>query len=371
MSFAASEGDSDENEETELLDNGLNFSADELAAIKNVQDLIKKCRNICSKLSHSTVLSDFFLNKQKELNNDKSALHLVQEVSTRWNSTYLMIARIVKVSTPLNATFRDQAYKKKLEKFALSSDETACLKDLVDVLQIFHEATEKLSGEKFATVSMILPLFNSIRSMLPNESNMRGTKALFISALRKSFDHYSSKYSIFDNQVLITAAFLDPRFKKFSRFSNEESLSYKQTAKKFIRDAANKYKLAEQINSDPITSAASAKKAKLKIFDYEDDDELDDIDAKSRTTKEINEYLKENAPNVKNVLEYWVNQAKRYSVLSNIARRIFCVQATSVSAERLFSSAGYSIWDRRNSISPWKVDKMMVINQFLKFNELD
>ena len=53
-------------------------------------------------------------------------------------------------------------------------------------------------------------------------------------------------------------------------------------------------------------------------------------------------------------------------ILSQVAKRLMCVQATSTPAKRLFSATGYTVWDRRNSLSPIKIDKMMVIHHHEK-----
>ena len=42
-----------------------------------------------------------------------------------------------------------------------------------------------------------------------------------------------------------------------------------------------------------------------------------------------------------------------------------CAQAKSTPSERLFSAAGY-VWDRRCTLKPFKVNKMMVLHQFDK-----
>lgn len=54
----------------------------------------------------------------------------------------------------------------------------------------------------------------------------------------------------------------------------------------------------------------------------------------------------------------------KYPVLEQVARRLFSYQATSVPSERLFSAAGYTVWDRRCSLDPLTVYKIMVIKQY-------
>ena len=68
-------------------------------------------------------------------------------------------------------------------------------------------------------------------------------------------------------------------------------------------------------------------------------------------------------------LEFWRKNHIKYPVLSQVVRRLFSYQATSVPSERLFSAAKYMVWDRRSSLAPEKMDKMLIIYQFLKKNK--
>jgi len=66
------------------------------------------------------------------------------------------------------------------------------------------------------------------------------------------------------------------------------------------------------------------------------------------------------------VLEFWHKYEKRFSLLSQVAKMIFCLQGTSTPSERCFSSSGYTVWDRRHFLKPRKVNKMMLLQQFDK-----
>ena len=61
--------------------------------------------------------------------------------------------------------------------------------------------------------------------------------------------------------------------------------------------------------------------------------------------------------------QFWKLNEKKFPLLSRVAKRFMCAQATSTPSERLFSAAGYNIWDRRCSLKPSKVNKMMVLHQ--------
>ncbi|RNA07165.1 zinc finger BED domain-containing 1-like [Brachionus plicatilis] len=51
-------------------------------------------------------------------------------------------------------------------------------------------------------------------------------------------------------------------------------------------------------------------------------------------------------------VEFWKQNKENFPILYQIFIRVFCTPATSVPSEQLFSYAGYSVWDRRNKISP-------------------
>ncbi len=81
-------------------------------------------------------------------------------------------------------------------------------------------------------------------------------------------------------------------------------------------------------------------------------------------TKELCEYQNIKINEAINVLEWWSKNQKLFPNLSKVVLQTFCCPATSVPSERLFSASGYTVWDRRNSLSPRKLEKIMIINQF-------
>jgi hypothetical protein len=47
---------------------------------------------------------------------------------------------------------------------------------------------------------------------------------------------------------------------------------------------------------------------------------------------------------------------KKYLLLSQVAKKILCVQEASTAFERDFSVSGYTVWDRRNALLPSRYD---------------
>ena len=93
------------------------------------------------------------------------------------------------------------------------------------------------------------------------------------------------------------------------------------------------------------------------------DDDKDEPKAKLSLSDEINEYVKEKA--TIEPLFYWSTRNKDYPLLAKLVIHLYCIQPASVSSERLFSAASYSVWERRVRLIPSNVDKIMVSQQNL------
>ncbi|XP_046684616.1 uncharacterized protein LOC124370373 [Homalodisca vitripennis] len=81
-----------------------------------------------------------------------------QHVSTRWNSTYFMLKRFVLLQEPIKATLA--LIDKDLP--VLTPVQWKMLCELILVLKPFYTVTKTVSGEKYATGSLVIPLTNSL-----------------------------------------------------------------------------------------------------------------------------------------------------------------------------------------------------------------
>jgi hypothetical protein len=79
-------------------------------------------------------------------------------VSTRWNSTFLMIERILKLGDSVTITL----VKLKSAPSFLTMDDQIVLQDVCAILRIFNLATEKISGDLYPTISLIIPLISGL-----------------------------------------------------------------------------------------------------------------------------------------------------------------------------------------------------------------
>lgn len=66
-------------------------------------------------------------------------------------------------------------------------------------------------------------------------------------------------------------------------------------------------------------------------------------------------------------LRWWEDRRYVYKHLYSLMKGRFCIPATSVPCERIFSKTGQILTDRRSSLSPSKVEKIVFLNYNLKF----
>lgn len=126
--------------------------------VQGVPELIKKVKNIVT-FSHT---SYNFANELKRVQLERGAsegtiLRLLQDVITRWNSTYLTCKRFLQMQRIVS-----EASLKFPDIVMLTSSELATLESILNLLWPFYDATVEMSSEKTTTASKIIPMVSMI-----------------------------------------------------------------------------------------------------------------------------------------------------------------------------------------------------------------
>ena len=122
------------------------------------------CRKLVAHFKHSSVKTDALLNKLKALS--KKPLKPVQDVSTRWNSVFYMLSRLLYLKVALVSLFEDDPDFAEVTSLMLTSRQWDIIKGMADVLEVIEVATNQLSGEQYPTMSLVLPLVFGLCSQL-------------------------------------------------------------------------------------------------------------------------------------------------------------------------------------------------------------
>ena len=112
------------------------------------------------------------------------------------------------------------------------------------------------------------------------------------------------------------------------------------------------------------TEVPVKKKAKfLSGFCDGDNVDVDDVRPKSDPREELERYQRERDLKISdNPLVWWKNNKQIYPLMSSLAPKYLCIQATSTSAERAFSLMGNIVTKKRSRLLPEHVNMLAYLS---------
>jgi len=134
-------------------DDSVGEESHELHDSGKIKLILKKCRVIVGFFKRSEVGNRILGEKQTQLGFTQ-LLKLKQDVRTRWNSTLIMLERLVKLKEPLTVTM----ISVKEAPSNLTPEEWVIIEDIVPLLRPFNSLTIELSAEQYPTISKVIPL---------------------------------------------------------------------------------------------------------------------------------------------------------------------------------------------------------------------
>ncbi|XP_028811065.1 zinc finger BED domain-containing protein 1-like [Denticeps clupeoides] len=158
---------------------------------------------------------------------------LVQDISTRWNSTFYMISRLLEQRWPVTATLSDSSVTKRGKMYLdLKPDQWSLLEELSTVLKPFECVTVFMSGQKYATISAIPPLVKGLlKSTQRAVFESAPLRAFQLTAVQQLQERWKRETAFSDDapNTVIFAMALDPRFRKLSKFLSPDEILPVQT----------------------------------------------------------------------------------------------------------------------------------------------
>ncbi|XP_061578913.1 E3 SUMO-protein ligase ZBED1-like [Cololabis saira] len=314
-----------------------------VAAARSLVEHFKKSELACTKLK----------DKQKQMGCKENML--VQDVATRWNSTYAMLSRLQEQRWPVTATLSDPAVTQRGKHYLtahpyyldLKPEQWTLIEELNQVLEPFESATVFLSGQQYVTLSalphLVTERWQGLLEFTPESPNI----------------------------TLLTAA-LDPRFRKLRFLVAEEVVKVQSAvqamalaAKQQVRQPTASIHGADSTAQDSPPAAHAKKTTSFLDSDSTTSDEEQDEEQEflQAVHQEVFAYFGEHPLSKKeNPLTWWEKNAARYPTLAELARSLLCIPATSTPSERLFSAAGNIVSKKRASLTPEHVDMLTFLH---------
>lgn len=328
-------------------------------AIKNTADVQKvkdKAKEIDTFFHHSVKASDKLRQLQEQ--HSQPVKKLIQDVETRWNSTYYMMERYLEQSELVTTTLCLLG----TNNMCLSNDDTMLLQRTVNSLEHFKEATKEMSAEKVTSLSKIIPMVRGIQDYLKSCINAENQLA------RELQYQMEKRFSVIETNFFLAAStFLDPRFKKVS-FGDASKV--KDTEDHLIRLMRAEEPRGAAVTSQKPTAPVSnvSQQGKKSLWSQFDNkiEKMATVSSQPSTGPyiELRRYLEE--PHIgryADSLAWWKEHATLFPKLHNLARKFMCTPASSVPSERLFSKAGELISHRRSSLKEENINMILFLNK--------
>ncbi|KAH7680358.1 zinc finger protein, partial [Aphelenchoides avenae] len=318
-----------------------------------VTDLLTKCRNTVSHFRHSHLAAQRFKDEQQQ--HDLPEHHLIQDVVTRWDSTFLMVHRFLEQRQALDAYCVQ--HKREL---LLTATEWALLTELEKFLRPLTEFSKLLCRDS-SPLSVQVAVGRFVEHELESyEGELLETECERMKIIREE------KFK--DVETIRTHGLshaLDPRFKD-TLFTGADAVRFRNSVvdwlghyaqngqpvaadegllrldpssppkkKSFLAEMRSKFTKAPR----PSTSASQPASRRL---DYH---------------TEFLAYLREETLDWEtDPVDYWKANEHRYPTIAPIARRFLTAPATSVTSEQTFSVANVVFDPRRSRMDARKAE---------------
>lgn len=377
----------------------VNIAVQKALKLPDVKDVLDKVRKIVGFFHRSTSAAALLKRNSSVLGLPEHKLKI--DVVTRWNSAYDMAERFVEMQGAIFMTLGSLKEK----DLILSADDMAIIGCLVDFLKPMKEITTLLCSENSPTASVIMPLRNQLLHKILIENDNDNQLVRQMKETMKT--DFQNRYSQIED-YLNTISALDPRFKSLP-FATEEERStvfervqqkaaaickqstcvVKQETGTCIENsqsdnaAPDLPRLPEETAEKVSSGVSNCEKSDLVVLKTEKNKSVLEgllgdvyitqvdppVSAESRIKTEVEAYMK--VPPIElnqNCLLWWkVVGEKNFPVLSRLAKCLLCIPATSVPSERVFSTAGDIVTQRRAALKGKHVDMLI----FLKKNTVD
>lgn len=318
---------------------------------KSIADACAKARRIVGHFRHSISASKLLKNYQET---NKLPVHrLIQDEPTRWNSTYLMLNRLLEQRRAI--TWLLPELKCNTE---LSSTEWSLIEQAVNTLKSFYLATLNISSECVTAAEVIPTVYgikNEITSLSEQTTGLKGIQKDIIHSLKTRFKDLEN------NKTFAIATLLDPRFKK-TVFASPDSCNAAVTH--LVSEIADYPSVSSISNS---TDEVEKKRMKVSAMHSIYANIINQTSLPSTTNclsaeTEVEMYLAEPlAPVDSDPLKYWLTAP--HSRLRKAARKYLSSPSGSVASERLFSAAGLVSSKKRSSLNPEKLRQLVFLNK--------
>lgn len=322
-----------------------------------LRNLIGEIKSIVTFARQSNVFVEKLrMEQEREGTAEGNVMLLVQSVQTRWNTTYLMLKRFVKMS-PLIAQVLASPSIKNAPRM-ISGADIEFLSEILNILMPFDEATKEISGSEYITGSLVIPLVTILESALRNLNLKHSAAKVLSQKLLSSLKDRSVK--VLQNSLLCNSTLLDPRFKKI--YINPIIASKALTN---LTQEVNNY-LEEIGKVSPLVQTDQVRTAPNPLWSSHDLEVTKRalVEPESLFANEIEVYIQQPLlPRSSDPFVFWEQSERCMPGLSPVAQKYLSLVGSSVASERLVSSLNDIVSDERSRLTDQHITERVFMNR--------
>ena len=291
-------------------------------------------------------------------------LDVVKANNTRWNSTLYAFERLIILKAAIQmlkaslmtdtSSYTIRKESEKLEALSPTVYEWKIIKELVELLNPFEEATRLLSGSKYPSIGFTYPIMHNLKERLETDFNSFETDEA-TECQSAILEDMVARWE-FPQNLCLKGSFFDPRFKSLDFINSQE------TCDQIVNQLKEEYEILKQDNTDGSPDNNADELTTMGNFWRKKN-------AKTVTPikDEFQHYL--NVTELPALEEYdsllwWATNKNQYPILHQVAMKYLSIPATSVPSERFFSDAKNLITPQRTRLDSYLINQLM----FLKRN---
>lgn len=336
--------------------------------IKNsdeLKEVLDKVKKLVSYFHHSVKATDKLAQVQDQ--HDVTRKKLVMDVETRWNSTYFMLKSVLEQHEVITTTLCLMSKN----TMCLTQEEIDCMRNAIALLGPFEQVTREMSGEKFTSLSKVIPIIRNLQAYINTKTaGQVEENGMAKEVQRQLYRRFNKVEQMFH---MVTATFLDPRFKKmpFADINNVKAVE-----ERLVQMMRASYSGEENRQAQAVAEEAEEEDDPEEMRPADDFQLWENFDRRVKTCQktalapvsgphiEMRRYEEEPLISRKeDPLVWWKNHGALFPKLQNYAKKFLCIPATSVPAERLFSKAGELISQRRSSLGDDTINMILFLNK--------
>lgn len=318
--------------------------------------VLKKARDLCTKIRHSGKATEELI--------QRAGKTVVRDVKVRWSSTFLLLQRLLDISTHVDAVCQVQRWD------PLLPSEWSMLEMIMNLLKPYAEATDVVAKERGTPICKVIPMILDIISHLdsfPSEFPQAADvcsqlKEKFIQKFGKYFDaahpqlepiyliatylHPANRHILTDDQLTVAKTTIQRCLKK-----QLPSINRNETEESIHQNASS----PPQVSGALALAAAKRQEARLKALNLfrqassPEEKILRDYEERSLLSKETDPVV------------FWMGQRSGQPEMSTLALQILAILPSAACLERVFSQAGIVSAGKRCNLSGLHLEREILL----------